>query len=125
MPAQTVIKVRRDTATNWASTSPAAKTLAQGEIGLETDTGKFKVGVENPTSTWNSLPYANPTDLVTAVSGALSVSSGTLSVSGITRYTGSTDTLDGSNPYPKVTVKSGSTGPVSPAVGDVWIKYTA
>jgi hypothetical protein len=123
MPVNTVIRVRRDESTVWAETSPSAKTLAQGEIGLETDTGKFKIGVGSPSSTWNSLPYANPTDLVTAVSGALSVSSGTLSVSGVTRYVDSSDVLVTGNPYPKVTVKGGSTGPASPSVGDVWIKF--
>jgi hypothetical protein len=53
MPAQTVIQVRRDTAANWASTDP---TLAAGEFGYETDTGKYKVG--NGTTAWLLLPYA-------------------------------------------------------------------
>lgn len=46
------IKIRRDTATNWAVNNP---TLAQGEPGLETDTRKRKMG--NGTTPWNSLPY--------------------------------------------------------------------
>lgn len=50
MPRITNIQVRRDTAANWTSTNP---TLASGEIGLETDTGKFKFG--NGTSNWTSL----------------------------------------------------------------------
>lgn len=49
--AQT-IQLRRDTATNWTTVNP---TLAQGELGYETDTGQFKVG--NGTTAWNSLPY--------------------------------------------------------------------
>jgi hypothetical protein len=55
MPAQTVIKVRRDTAANW---SDIAKNpvLASGEIGLETDTKRIKFG--DGTSAWNSLGYA-------------------------------------------------------------------
>ena len=44
---------RRDTAANWTSTNP---TLAPGEMGLETDTYKFKVG--NGSSAWTALPYA-------------------------------------------------------------------
>ena len=44
---------RRDTAANWTSNNP---TLAQGELGLETDTAKFKMG--DGTTAWNSLAYA-------------------------------------------------------------------
>ena len=46
------IKLRRGTAAQWAATNP---TLADGEIGLETDTRKFKVG--NGVLAWNSLNY--------------------------------------------------------------------
>lgn len=45
-------QIRRDSSANWASSNP---TLAQGEMGLETDTNKFKFG--NGVSNWNSLPY--------------------------------------------------------------------
>jgi hypothetical protein len=54
MPAQTVIKVRRDSAANWTSANP---TLASGEIGFETDTNQLKIG--NGTSAWTVLPYAS------------------------------------------------------------------
>ena len=54
MPAQTVIKVRRDTAANWISADP---TLASGEIGFETDTNQLKIG--NGTDEWTVLPYAS------------------------------------------------------------------
>lgn len=53
MPRQAQIQVRRDTAANWTSTNP---TLAAGEIGLETDTLKIKVG--NGSAAWTSLSYA-------------------------------------------------------------------
>lgn len=53
MAAQTVIKLRRDTAANWTSTNP---TLADGEQGLETDTGRVKIG--NGSTAWTSLAYA-------------------------------------------------------------------
>lgn len=53
MPAQTVIQVRRDSAADWTSANP---TLASGEHGLETDTGKFKIG--NGSTAWTSLAYA-------------------------------------------------------------------
>ena len=51
-----VIQIRRDTATNWTTTNP---TLAQGELGLETDTLKFKVG--DGVNDWNTLSYLNLT----------------------------------------------------------------
>jgi hypothetical protein len=44
---------RRDTAANWTSNNP---TLAAGEIGLETDTAKYKIG--DGATAWNSLAYA-------------------------------------------------------------------
>jgi hypothetical protein len=47
-----LIQVRRDTAAAWTS---ANTTLASGEIGYETDTGKFKLG--NGTA-WTALGYA-------------------------------------------------------------------
>ena len=43
---------RRGTASQWTTGNP---TLAAGEIGFETDTGKFKIG--NGTLAWNSLKY--------------------------------------------------------------------
>jgi Major tropism determinant N-terminal domain len=46
------LQQRRDTAANWTSNNP---TLAAGEFGLESDTGKFKVG--NGSTAWNSLAY--------------------------------------------------------------------
>ena len=47
-----IIQIRRDTAANWTSANP---TLAQGELGLETDTDKFKVG--DGSTAWTSLGY--------------------------------------------------------------------
>lgn len=43
---------RRGTAADWSTANPV---LAAGEIGLETDTGKTKMG--NGGTTWNLLPY--------------------------------------------------------------------
>jgi hypothetical protein len=47
---------RYDTAAEWASVNPV---LLSGEIGIESDTGKFKFG--DDVSTWNTLPYASGT----------------------------------------------------------------
>lgn len=56
MPQQ--IQLRRGTAAAWTSTNP---TLAAGELGVETDTNKFKVG--NGSTAWASLPYATKGDI--------------------------------------------------------------
>ena len=40
------IQVRRGTATQWNTADPV---LAAGEIGFETNTGKFKIGVGGAT----------------------------------------------------------------------------
>lgn len=47
-----IIQIRRDTASNWSSANP---TLAQGELGLETDTLKVKAG--DGSTAWNSASY--------------------------------------------------------------------
>jgi hypothetical protein len=46
------IQVRRGTASEWTSANP---TLAAGEMGVETDTRKIKVGTGN--TAWTSLAY--------------------------------------------------------------------
>ena len=46
------IQFRRDTSANWASANPV---LAQGELGLVTDTGAYKVG--DGATAWNALSY--------------------------------------------------------------------
>ncbi len=46
------IQLRRGTAAQWASSN---RVLAAGEVGVETDTHRAKVG--DGTSAWNSLPY--------------------------------------------------------------------
>jgi len=46
------LQFKRDTAANWTSNNP---TLAAGEFGYETDTGKFKVG--DGSTAWSSLGY--------------------------------------------------------------------
>lgn len=46
------IQLRRDTAANWTAVNPV---LTQGEIGIELNTGRIKIG--NGTAAWSSLPY--------------------------------------------------------------------
>lgn len=59
--------VRRDTATNWTSTNP---TLASGEFGYESNTGKFKIG--NGSTAWTSLAYSVDANLAFASLNSLS-----------------------------------------------------
>jgi hypothetical protein len=77
------IQVRRDTASAFTS---ANTTLATGEIGFETNTGKFKIG-NGPA--WSALPYAVP-DLTTANStfSGTNTFSGSVTVSGPLTATG-------------------------------------
>jgi hypothetical protein len=49
------IQLRRGTAAEWTSGDP---TLAVGEMGVETDTGKIKVG--DGSTAWTSLGYTTP-----------------------------------------------------------------
>ena len=46
------IQLRRDTSSNWSTTNP---TLNSGELGVETNTSKIKLG--DGSTAWNSLDY--------------------------------------------------------------------
>jgi hypothetical protein len=74
MPVQTQLQTRRGTAASWTSTNP---TLAAGEFGYETDTGKFKIG--NGSTAWASLAY---TAAATAVTYLFNATSGQTTFSG-------------------------------------------
>jgi hypothetical protein len=52
------ICIRRDTAANWASNNP---TMLTGELGYETDTGRFKVGTG---VSWSLTSYAKNSDFL-------------------------------------------------------------
>ena len=56
------ILLRRDTASNWTSGNAV---LAAGEIGYETNTGKFKIG--NGSTAWTSLAYSITSNISAAV----------------------------------------------------------
>jgi hypothetical protein len=60
MPVQTQLQQRRGTAASWTSTNP---TLAAGEIGFESDTGKIKIGTGS--TAWNALAYTASSTAVT------------------------------------------------------------
>lgn len=58
------IQLRNDTATNWTTANPI---LAQGEMGVELDTLKFKLG--DGINTWTALPYGLASGEVTEIDG--------------------------------------------------------
>lgn len=76
MPVVTQIQIRRGTASQWTSTNP---TLASGEQGFETDTGKMKIG--NGATAWNSLSYLGA-GTVTSITAGTGLSGGTITSTG-------------------------------------------
>ncbi len=77
MAVVTQIQIRRGTASQWTSTNP---TLAAGEQGFETDTGKFKIG--NGSTAWTSLAYAGGSGTVTSITAGTGLSGGAITTSG-------------------------------------------
>lgn len=59
MAVQTLMQVRRGSLTQWNSAAQTlgAGILYQGELGYETDSGRFKIG--DGSTPWTSLPYAS------------------------------------------------------------------
>ena len=72
MAAQTLsgvtILLRNDTATNWTTENP---TLGKGELGIEIDTAKFKIG--DGTTAWNSLGYAGTVVAASGTNGHITI----------------------------------------------------
>jgi hypothetical protein len=109
---------RRDTAANWTANNP---TLAAGELGLETDTAKFKIG--DGTTAWNSLAYAytagatgptGPTGAASTVTGPTGAAS---TVTGPTGPTGAASTVTGPTGAEGATGPTGPTGAASTVTG--------
>ena len=78
------IQIRRDTAANWTSANP---TLAQAELGLETDTGRLKAG--DGSTTWTSLGY-----YTLGTTGAAMYSDATANFTGTLQQGGSNVVVD-------------------------------
>jgi len=76
MPVVTQIQIRRGTAAQWTSSNP---TLASGEQGFETDTGKMKIG--NGSTAWASLSYLGA-GTVTSITAGTGLSGGTITSTG-------------------------------------------
>lgn len=83
------IRLRRDTAANWTSENPV---LLAGEMGIETDTRRYKVGTGS--TAWNSLSYY--IEGVLARGQASKMTSGTIAIAAAGTYqsTGLTATFD-------------------------------
>ena len=77
MAVVTQIQVRRGTASQWTSTNP---TLAAGEWGFETDTGKAKIGTGS--ANWTSLSYFGGTGTVSSITAGTGLSGGTITSTG-------------------------------------------
>jgi hypothetical protein len=97
---------RRDTAANWTSNNP---TLAQGEIGYETDTTKFKIG--DGATAWNSLAYAYAAGATgpTGATGPVGAT-GPTGATGVVGPTGSTGPTGATGPQGDIG-PTGATGP--------------
>jgi hypothetical protein len=93
MAVVTQIQIRRGTASQWTSTNP---TLASGEQGYETDTGKMKIG--NGSTAWNSLGYAitGAVGTVTSITAGTGLSGGTITTTGTIAIDSTVATLTGS-----------------------------
>ena len=77
MAVVTQIQVRRGTAAQWTSTNP---TLASGEWGFESDTGKAKIG--NGSTVWTGLSYFGGTGTVSSITAGTGLTGGTITSTG-------------------------------------------
>jgi len=86
--------IRNGSAAQWTATNPI---LLEGEMGIETDTRKYKVG--NGISAWAALPYY--IEGVLARGQASKMTSGTISIAtaGTYQSTGLTATFDSATDY--------------------------
>jgi hypothetical protein len=107
------IQFRRDTSSAWTAANPI---LAEGELGLETNTGKFKVGTG--ITPWNSLGYSSGPTGPTGATGNTGAASTVTGPTGPTGPTGSTGpsstvsigTVQTLNPGATATVVNSGTG---------------
>jgi hypothetical protein len=94
MTTFTRFKLRNDTAADWTAANPV---LLLGEIGVETDTRRCKIG--DGATAWSSLSYY--IEGVLARGQASKITSGTIAITSAGTYqsTGLTATLDSATDY--------------------------
>jgi hypothetical protein len=135
------IQLRRDTAANWTSANP---TLAQGEIGFESNTGKMKIGIGS--TAWTSLGYfagaiADISGLQSALDGKQAIVSGVSDteigyLDGVTsaiqtQLNGKVDEVNGAVTTASTSatvvrnITLSTSTPSGGMDGDVWLQYTA
>jgi hypothetical protein len=102
MAVVTQIQVRRGTAAQWTSANP---TLASGEWGFESDTGKVKIG--NGSTAWNSLGYTGAGS-VTSITAGTGLSGGTITATGTIAIDSTVATLTGSQAFTNKDLTSGT-----------------
>ena len=77
------LTLKNKTASEWTAANP---TLKKGEIGIESNTGKFKFG--NGSTNWTSLPYATYT--VSEITTALASKANTSAIPAVVNNTTTT-----------------------------------
>lgn len=103
-----ILQLRTGSATQWAAST---RILAVGEPGVETDSGRIKIG--DGTNLWSALPWSGAAIVKSGTNGALTVNGADVVVYSLP--TATSDTLGGiksSSGTGKVTVDS-STGTAS------------
>ncbi len=93
------------TAAQWIARNP---TLTLGEMGIETDTGLFKIG--NGTSSWTSLVYQNTATGTTGATGSAGGATGATGTNGITGSGGVTGATGSAGGATGATGSRGATG---------------
>ena len=88
------IRLRRDTAANWTSANP---TLLAGEMGIETDTRRYKVG--DGSTAWASLSYYIEGVLARGQASKMTSATIAIGASGTYQSTGLTATFDSASDY--------------------------
>lgn len=104
------IQLRRGNAATWTSSNP---TLAIGEVGIEMDTGKFKVG--DGSTVWTGLGYSSGSTGPTGSTGSSGATgptgpAGSTGATGNSGATGATGATGGTGDT-GVTGPTGNTGP--------------
>ena len=86
-----ILQLRTGSATQWAAST---RILAVGEPGVETDSGRIKIG--DGTNLWSALPWSGAAIGKSSTNGALTINGADVVV--YVLPTDTSDTLGASNP---------------------------